>query len=60
MFIKEGIKLNATHNAVPQMQMNIASLAYNKMGDNSTAIQYTKKALQNFTDKGDYMGVTLA
>jgi len=57
---KEGIKLNSTHYSVPQMQMGIALLAYNNLNDVKTAVQYTKKALQIFTDQGNYAGVALA
>ena len=56
---REGIKLNSTHNTVPQMQMGIASIAYN-MNDRKTAVLYAKKALQTYTNQGDYLGVALA
>ena len=57
---KEGIKLNRVHSFVPQMQMGIATIAYDKMRDGKTAVQYVKKALQNYTNQGDYAGVALA
>ncbi len=55
---KEGIQLNPGHESVPQMQINIASIADN-MKDGETAVQYAKKALQTYTDQGDYAGVAL-
>jgi len=58
--LREGIKLNSIHNLVPQMQISIASIAYNKMNDRKTAIHYAKEALQIYTDQGDYAGVALA
>ena len=58
--LREGIKLNSTHNLVPKMQISIASIAYNKMNDGKTAIQFAKEALQIYTDQGDYAGVALA
>lgn len=57
---KEGIKLNRVHSLVPQMQMGIATIIYDKMRDEKTAVQYVKKALQNYTNQGDYKGVALA
>ena len=57
---KEGIKLNPSHKSVPQLQMSIALLAFHKMNDNVTAVKYAKKALQRFTDQGDFFGVALA
>ena len=60
VILREGIKLSPTHNLVPQMQISIASIAYNKMNDGKTAIQFAKEALQIYTDQGDYVGVALA
>jgi tetratricopeptide (TPR) repeat protein len=57
---KEGIKLGNIHAFVPQMQMGIATIAYNKMNDVEIAVKYLKKALQTYTDQGDYAGVALA
>jgi tetratricopeptide (TPR) repeat protein len=57
---KEGIKLGGVHAFVPQMQMGIATIAYDKMNNNVMAIKYLKKALQAYTDQGNYAGVALA
>ena len=56
---KEGIQLNPRHPEVPQMEMNIAWVAY-KMNDKKTAVLYAKKAIQSFTDRNDYAGVAMA
>ena len=56
---KEGIQLNSTHPQVPQMEMNIASIAH-KMKDKNTAVLYTQKAIQSYTDRNDYAGVAKA
>jgi tetratricopeptide (TPR) repeat protein len=55
--LKEGIKLKKFHAFVPQMQMAIATIAYDKMNNNEMAVKYVKKALQSYTDQGDYAGV---
>ena len=57
---KEGIKLDKRYAFVPQMQMSIASIAYEKMNDDKMAIQYIKKALQSYTDLGNHTGVAMA
>jgi len=57
---KEGIKLGNVHAFVPQMQMGIATIAYDKMNDDEMALKYVKKALQAYTDQGNYAGVALA
>ena len=57
---KEGIKLDNINALVPQMQMGIATIAYGKMNDVEIAVKYLKKALQTYTDQGDYAGVALA
>jgi len=57
---KEGIKLDNIHAFVPQMQMGIATIAYDKMNNEEMAVNYVKKALQTYTDQGDYAGVALA
>ena len=57
---KEGIKLGNIHAFVPQMQMGIATIAYDKMNNEEMAVNYVKKALQTYTDQGDYAGVALA
>ena len=57
---KEGIKLDNIHAFVPQMQMGIATIAYDKMNNDEMAVRYVKKALQTYTDQGDYAGVALA
>ena len=56
---KEGIQLNSTHPQVPQMEMNIASIAH-KMNDKNTAVLYAQKAIQSYTDRNDYAGVAKA
>ena len=56
---KEGIQLNRSHKDVPQMQMNIAWVSH-KVNDDKTAIIFTKKAIQSFTDRTDYAGVAEA
>ena len=56
---KQGILLDPDHRSVPQMQMNIAVMAHN-MKNGKVAVQYAKKALQSYTDQGDYAGVALA
>ena len=56
---KQGIQLDPDHRSVPQMQMNIAVIAYN-MKNRKVAVQYAKKALQSYTDQGNYAGVALA
>ena len=58
--LKEGIKLNFNHSSVPKMQISIASIAFNRMNDQKTAVQFAKKALQKYTDQRDYAGVALA
>ena len=57
---KEGIKLGNVHAFVPQMQMGIATIAYDKMNDDEMALKYVKKALQAYTDQGNYAGVAIA
>ena len=57
---KEGIKLDNIHTFVPQMQMGIATIAYDKMNNDEMAVKYVKKALQTYTDQGNYAGVALA
>ena len=57
---KEGIKLDSVHAFVPQLQMGIATIAYDKMNNDEMATKYAKKALQAYTDQGDYAGVALA
>ena len=57
---KEGIKLNNIHAFVPQMQMGIAAIAHRKMNNDEMAVKYVKKALQTYTDQGNYAGVALA
>ena len=56
---KEGIQLNSRHPQVPQMEMNIASIAH-KMNDKKTAVLYAQKAIQSYTDRNDYAGVAKA
>ena len=56
---KEGIQLNSSHKDVPQMEMNIAWVSH-KSNDNKTAIIFTKRAIQSFTDRNDYAGVAKA
>ena len=57
---KEGIKLDNVHNFVPQMQMGIAAIAYDKMNNKKIAVKYVKKALQMYSDQGNYAGVAMA
>jgi len=57
---KEGIKLDKFYRFVPQMQMSIASIAYDKMNDDEMAVKYIKKALQSYTDLGNHAGVAMA
>ena len=57
---KEGIKLDNVHNFTPQMQMGIAAIAYDKMNNREIAVKYVKKALQMYTDQGNYAGVAMA
>ena len=56
---KEGIQINPRHKYVPQMEMNIAWVLH-KSDDDKTAIIFTKKAIQSFTDRNDYKGVAEA
>ena len=56
---KEGIQINPRHKDVPQMEMNIAWVSH-KNDDDKTAIIFTKKAIQSFTDRNDYKGVAEA
>ena len=57
---KEGIKLDNVHNFTPQMQIGIAAIAYDKMNNRKIAVKYVKKALQMYTDQGNYAGVAMA
>jgi tetratricopeptide (TPR) repeat protein len=57
---KEGIKLDKLYRFVPQMQMSIASIAYEKMNDDVMAVKYIKKALQSYTNQGNHGGVAMA
>ena len=57
---KEGIKLDNIHAFVPQMQMGIAAIAYDEMNDGEMAVKYVKKALQMYTNQGNYAGVAIA
>jgi tetratricopeptide (TPR) repeat protein len=57
---KEGIKLSNVHTFVPQMQMGIATIAYDKLDNEEMAVKYVKRALQAYTDQGNYAGVALA
>ena len=57
---KEGIKLGNIHAFVPEMQMGIATIAHDKMNNDEMAVKYVKKALQTYTDQGNYAGVALA
>ena len=57
---KEGIKLGTFHKLVPQMEMGIATIAYDKMNNDKIAVKYIKKALQTYTDQGDHVGVAIA
>ena len=41
------------------MEMNIAWVSH-KSNDNKTAIIFTKRAIQSFTDRNDYAGVAKA
>ena len=56
---KEGIQINPLHKDVPRMEMNIAWISH-KIHDHKTAIIFTKKAIQSFTDQNDYEGVAEA
>ena len=56
---KEGIQLNRSHKDVPQMEMNIAWISHT-IHDDKTAILFTKKAIQSFTDRNNYAGVAEA
>ena len=56
---KEGIQLNPHHKDVPRMEMNIAWVSH-VVHDDETAILYTKKAIQSYTDRNDYKGVAEA
>ena len=56
---KEGIQINPRHKDVPQMEMNIAWVSH-KNDDDETAIIFTKKAIQSFTERNDYRGVAKA
>ena len=58
--LNEGIKLNQVHSYVPQMQMSIANILDKKMNNKIAAVEYVKKALQNFTYQGNIAGVALA
>ena len=58
--LTEGIKLNQVHSYVPQMQMSIANIIDKKMNNKIAAVEYVKKALQNFTYHGNIAGVALA
>jgi hypothetical protein len=58
--LTEGIKLNQVHSYVPQMQMSIANILDKKMNNKIAAVEYVKKALQNFTYQGNMAGVALA
>ena len=42
------------------MQMGIAAIAYDKMNNREIAVKYVKKALQMYTDQGNYAGVAMA
>ena len=57
---KEGIKLDNFHGFVPELQMGIATIAYDKMNNDEMAVRYVKKAIQTYTDQGNYAGVALA
>ena len=57
---KEGIKLDNVHSFIPQMQMGIAAIAYDKMNNREIAVKYVKQALQMYTDQGNYAGVAIA
>ena len=57
---KEGIKLDIVYAFVPQMQMGIATIVFDKMNNDEMAVKYVKKALQTHTDQGNYAGVALA
>ena len=58
--LTEGIKLNQVHSYVPLMQMSIANILHKKMNNKIAAVEYVKKALQNFTYQGNIAGVALA
>ena len=40
--------------------MGIATIAFDKMNNDEMAVKYVKKALQTYTDQGNYGGVALA
>ena len=42
------------------MQLSIANILDKKMNDKIAAVEYVKKALQNFTYQGNIAGVALA
>ena len=54
-----GKELNV-HSFIPQMQMVIAAIVYDKMNNREIAVKYVKKALPMYTDQGNYAGVAMA
>ena len=40
--------------------MGIATIAYDKMNNDEMAVKYVKKALQMYSDQGNYAGVAMA
>lgn len=58
--LMQGINLDKSYDYVPQMQMSIASITYEKINDAKLAVTFLKKALQNYTDQGNYAGVIMA
>ena len=40
--------------------MGIATIVFDKMNNDEMAVKYVKKALQTYTDQGNYAGVALA
>ena len=46
IFFKEGIKLDIVYAFVPQMQMGIATIVFDKMNNDEMAVKYVKKGLQ--------------
>ena len=48
------------HSFIPQMQMGIAAIVYDKMNNREIAVKYVKKALPMYTDQGNYAGVAMA
>ena len=40
--------------------MGITTVAYDKMNNDEMAVKYLKKALQTYTDQGNYAGVALS